>query len=480
MKEIKLIFVLIVLPLLFFCQSKVQMQKEPRVLIPSGSVRKDLALLKDLVYAIHPGQFMHCTEAEFEKCYDSLSICIQQDTSIIESYKRVCALLSVLKDGHTQANKAPIYNWLARRLVFPFGVYMIKDRFFISRTLIKDRKVFLGKEVLSINGKPMSVLISEIKNYLSIEAANVTALNYELRSFPFYYLLTDSSQIFRISFLNDNGVPVDTIVNGISMNQYRSETRKIVPPISAQFLADSTALLTVNTFSMDDFKYKDINYKKYIDDFFQQMRKASCQKLIIDVRGNSGGSAEIANYLFSYLAHGPYNYFSSICRKNFDPQKWKSFDREPERLNPVDTQQTVLLNGLYCEINSDRKNYWWFEMQKSQKGSFSGKVIVLADGGSFSTTGHFVTLFREKHIGKIVGECTQGSYYSNDGSHTFLLPNTGISVNIPTAQFKMAVNDFEYDAKGICPDVEVYKTINDIKTNSDSQLQAAFDSFREW
>jgi hypothetical protein len=478
MRHIKLMLIMVLAAFSLFSQDNNQLQTLPQKYISAYSAKKDLALLRDILYAVHPGQFMHCSKTEFENCYDSLANGIPHEVSISEFYKRVCALLSLIKDGHTQVDKFPVLKLLDNRMVFPFGVYIIDDNLFIGKTLIKDRDSFQGKEVLSINGRSSKDLISQIRKYISIEGLNISALNHELNFFPFYYSLIDTSETFQLNYKNDNGVIGDTILYGLNINTYRAGTRKIVPPISAEFRADRIAILTVNTFSMDDFNYKKIDYKKYIKHFFKQLERINFEKLIIDVRGNGGGSAEIANYLFSYLSHEPYNYFESIGKKKFDSQKWKNLDLHPEFLNNVDTFHTVLRNGLYYEIDTDGKNYWWFEKQKPQNKPFNGEVIVLADGGSFSTTGHFVALFREHNIGKIYGECTHGSYYSNDGSHTFRLPNTGIRVSIPTAQFKISVKEFKYDPKGICPDVEVNKTHDDIKTGFDSSLQFVIKKFR--
>ncbi len=141
----------------------------------------------------------------------------------------------------------------------------------------------------------------------------------------------------------------------------------------------------------------------------------------------------------------------------------------PNYFSNVDTTKTVFEENLYCE----KKGYWWFDKQKPKKKPFSDKLVVLINGACFSTTGHFLTLLKEHGIGQLVGECSQGSFYSNDGGLMFKLPNSGQLVRIPTGQFKMKTSNFKYDPKGICPDIEIAKQKDDFITGYDRQLTEA-------
>ena len=104
---------------------------------------------------------------------------------------------------------------------------------------------------------------------------------------------------------------------------------------------------------------------------------------------------------------------------------------------------------------------------------------MLINGGCFSTAGHFLALLKDNHIGKLYGECSQGSFYSNDGGHTFLLPYSKILLGIPTAQFKMRMPNFSYNSKGICPDIEILNKPVDFQTNYDRQLSFAIEKLAE-
>jgi hypothetical protein len=77
---------------------------------------------------------------------------------------------------------------------------------------------------------------------------------------------------------------------------------------------------------------------------------------------------------------------------------------------------------------------------------------------------------REYKIGKFYGEYSQGSNYSNSGGQAFVLPYSKTLVWIPTFQYKMKTPNFQYDPKGIKPDIEIQIKPNDLKTKFDRQM----------
>lgn len=441
--------------------------------LKKDSIIKEFDILYNLLNTFHPGEFMHCEKRSFNRCYDSLSNSIQTDLSITEFYCKASFLISKIKDGHTWVDNFKVKRELDDRLVFPFSIYQANDIFYISKPGTKEYNNLIGSIILKINDKPIEEITSKIKSYLSIEGTNETAVNTTFQQFPFYYFLIDTSTAFKIEYTDSIGNSKVAVLKGIEYKNFIKTTRKVVEPITQEFKENNITILTVNTFYIDDYEYKKINYKKYIDNFFKDLKKKNITNLIIDVRGNSGGSAEVSNYLFSYLTDKQYYYFEYVGKKYKKAGDLKYYSTTSQYIKDVDILATQYRNNLYCEVETNKKDYWWFEKQKGKKKYFKGDVITLIDGGCFSTTGHFIALLKYNKIGKLFGECCQSSYYSNDGGHMFELPYSKFQVRIPTAQFKMRMPNFEYSSKGICPDVELIKTSQDIKTSFDRLLEMA-------
>jgi hypothetical protein len=437
------------------------------------SVLREFAIVYDLMNTVHPGEFMHCDKATLDKCFDSLSRSIQTDLSPADYYLKISFLLAKVKDGHTFMNNGVIKEAMQTTLVFPFAVYKINDQFFVNKSGEPEYADYIGKAVSSINGKTMSDIVSTLIPYFSLEGDNETAINNYLQLFPFFYGLTDTMHVFEVTFKDSLGTETRKTINGIPFRTYQANTRKLVGPVQHEFKRNNLAILTVNTFLTDHFKTKNIDYKKNIDEFFKRVEELKITNIIIDVRNNTGGSPEISNYLFSHLTDKPYYYFEYMGKKYKKVGSWKNLCSNPDGLNEVDAIATQPFNNLFCQTEKTKPTEWWFKQQRGKKNYFKGNVITLIDGGCFSTTGHFIALLKTNHIGKLYGECSQGSFYSNDGGKWFALPYSKFSIRMPTAQFKMRMPDFNYDPKGICPDKEITKQPEDFINGYDRVLNAA-------
>lgn len=443
--------------------------------LQKDSVIKDFSLLYNLINSLNPGQFMHCSKMDFDNCYDSLIRSIQTDLTGLEFYSKTSVLISKLKDGHASVINSDIKKALKNKLVFPFSVYKINDEFVVSKSGLVEYDFLVGCTVLKINKKPINEIVSTIIPYLNIEGDNVTGLNFPLQNFPFYYYLTDTTASFTLDYINLEGILKSIVLQGVEYEKFIKKTRKLVEPILQTFSKNNIAILTVNTFSVEDFEYKKIDYKKYIDKFFKSVHQKRIKNLIIDLRGNGGGAPEISNYLFSYLTNETYYYFDYVGRKTLNFSAWKSYSTKPQFLNDLDSTMYLYRNNLYCETETGKNDFWWFKKQMGKSNYFNGNLITIIDGGCFSTTGHFISLLKDKNIGKLLGECSQGSYYSNDGGQVFQLPYSKFMFHIPVAQFKMRLTHFVYDSKGICPDMVVTKNAEDFRTKYDRQLNVAIE-----
>jgi hypothetical protein len=459
-----------------FSYGQVSNLKELAVFKPvlkKDSVANDLKILYGLLNTVHPAQFAFCTKTEFDRTYDSLSKSIKSDLSFSEFYCKTSLLIAKIKDGHAWIDNMPIRNELKSKLVFPFSIYKTNNSICISQSAIKAGNDLVGKTILKINHQPIQDIALQITQLRSVEGRNEAALN-AFPLFPFYYYLSDTSSVFEIEYLDSSGIKASTFIKGIEYNAYIKNTRKIVPVVEQDFKENGIAILKVNTFDQGDFEYEKINYRDYFDEFFRKVHTLKINKLIIDVRGNGGGSAEISNYLFSCLTDKSYYYFESICKRYRTTGEWKRYSTMPQYINELDSLKTPRSGDLYCETATGKKSDpWWFKEQKGKKNCYKGNIITLVDGNCFSTTGHFIALLKYYSIGELYGECSQANYTCNSTGYEFQLPYSKSLVKIPLGRFSMRMPGFKYDPKGICPDVYIPKEEQDFKTGYDRQLNTA-------
>lgn len=430
------------------------------------SIKAEFETLYNLTNTIHPGQFMFCTKREFDKTYRRLQKSIKTDLSVVEYYRRTATLMAKIKDGHTAADPSHITSLLQKRLVFPFRIRKIKDNYYLANAA-PENSDFIGLRILKINGKSIQTVVSELRKYIHLEGENETGLNIKFRNFPFYYFVYNARETFEIEYIDSNNQKQKETFNGIPFNEYSAIIAEFKAPMNMEFLSNDVALLKFHSFANGYNPEERAAAEKELDQFFNQLDSLKTHDLIIDLRGNSGGAAEIANYLFSYLHSKPYHYFDYAGAKYTNTDSWKHYAQYPENNGNIDTNETKLIHGLHCYTNTDSTDYWWFEEQQNKANYFRGNVSVLIDGACFSTTGHFLALLKEHNIGQIYGEYSQGSNYSNSGGQAFTLPYSKSVIWIPTFQFKMKTPNFFYDPKGIKPDIEIPIEPMDLKTHFD-------------
>ncbi|MEG0926383.1 S41 family peptidase [Chryseobacterium sp.] len=437
--------------------------------LKKDSVLAEFAELYHLTNTIHPGQFLFCSKNEFDKTYLSLRKSIKTDLSIPEYYKVTATLMAKIKDGHTAVDRTQITTLLKERPVFPFSIYKIKDKYYLDKSTIEN-KDYTGLQVLKINGKEMSSIVKEIQKFIHLEGRNETGLNTRFKNFPFFYFIFNPTNKFEIEYLDHNNHKQKEELQGITFETYTKNNTEKIDPLTTEFKTDNLAILKFHSFENG---YNENDRKiaeKQIDRFFKQLDSLNTKNLIIDLRNNGGGSADIASYLFSYLSGKPFYYLDYRGAKYNTVKEWKHYAQYPDYIEEIDLSETKFKNGLHCYTETDGTDDWWFEKQQNKPNYYKGKISVLINGGCFSTTGHLLALMREYKIGSFFGEYSQGSNYSNAGGQAFILPYSKTLVWIPTFQYKMRTPNFQYDPKGIKPDVEIQIEPSDLKTKFDRPM----------
>ncbi|MDX9958539.1 MAG: S41 family peptidase, partial [Spirochaetia bacterium] len=155
--------------------------------------------------------------------------------------------------------------------------------------------------------------------------------------------------------------------------------------------------------------------------------------LILDLRGNYGGSPAPTAELFKYLIDEPTPFFA----KN---------------------------NPIYLAP--------WKKPVKPAPEAFHGSLYVLVDEAAFSMNSFLISLLRYHGIGTLVGSATAGSWACSDAARGATLAATGLRLRYSTQAFYTAV-DGQEPGIGILPDVPVAWTLADHLAGRDPVLAAA-------
>jgi C-terminal processing protease CtpA/Prc len=194
-----------------------------------------------------------------------------------------------------------------------------------------------------------------------------------------------------------------------------------------------TKILRIRTFSSEALNSAGLDYHEFLESSFSQLKIEQTKNLIIDVRGNGGGNDHYGATLVSYIASSSFGYFNSI-----------------EVTNAYDGYGDIeeIAGKRYMLSHQD------LAKQQPNKNRFAGKVFILADGGSFSTTADFVSISKNIGAATIVGLETGGGACGNTSgnSKSITLKNTGIAMRIQMWRYSSAIDKDIPCGHGVIPD----------------------------
>jgi len=213
---------------------------------------------------------------------------------------------------------------------------------------------------------------------------------------------------------------------------------------------------------------------------FEAIQSKGSRALILDVRENVGGEDELGELLFSYLADAPFKYYDDII-----VNKWKgSFSFTAKYTDP---HRDLNVPEGVAEPRADGRAHITLAgepllgLQQPSKPTFTGRVFVLINGGSFSTTAEFLSVLDSHHRGTFIGEESGGGYYGNTSGSAarIVLPNTRLVIYIPAMDVYVAGSGDHGAARGVIPDFPVQHSIADLIAGVDKDFELALELARK-
>jgi len=118
--------------------------------------------------------------------------------------------------------------------------------------------------------------------------------------------------------------------------------------------------------------------------------------------------------------------------------------------------------------------------QQPNANPFRGRVVVLIDGGTFSTAADVAAQLRSAGHAMFVGEETGGGYEGNTSglNASIVLPNSRLRTKIMMYGYWNAVRKPEVRGRGTMPDHVVARRTADVLAGVDPQLKRALGLLR--
>jgi hypothetical protein len=457
-------------------------------------LEKDYTVFQNVLEESHPGLYWYTSKDSMDHYFEWGKQQIK-DSLTEPQFKQVLSyVLSKIDCGHTTIRSSKKYSkyldTLRTEKFFPLSLKLWDDTTVVAANLNrKDSILKRGTVLQEIDHKTIKEIADTLFKFISSDGYNITHKFQTLSNRggfgSLYTNVYGTSNAYNIDYLDSTGkkhsviIPVydpskDT-VNRSAIRRFIRPTKKERKRINQQNIrslridtAGHIAFLDVNSFG------RGYQLKRFFRKSFHSIRKRHVQYLVIDMRGNGGGSVTNSTALSKYLVNQKFKVCDSLYAINRHSHYRECIDK-------------YFFNHLFMLAFTRKKkdghfHFAYFErhyFKPRKKNHFDGKSYVLIGGNSFSATTLFTSSIIKQDNVLVVGEETGGGSYGNTAwlIPDVKLPETKLQFRLPLFRLVMDKNQVK-TGHGILPEVEAKPTVEAIRRNADYKLDKVMELIR--
>ena len=466
----------------FFCLNCSSVQSTR---FPADAVREDLTYLYETLESSHYDLYVNTGKDVFDKEYKRISGSITDSLSAIQIYRLFQPFTALSKLEHCFM-EFPLNSYVSflqeGGKVFPFDVYFEENRVLIKNNFSTNSTVIRGDQIISLNGRPVEEVLRDMYTYLSGEdndVKNTWAVGFY--TFPrLFWIVYDSCETVDIEIKKRSGSAITARVAAIPAIEFEGKVAEqksiLAPHREFQFIRE-IAYLHPGQFAnmaagspngLEKEAYENGEFRRFLDSCFIEIHKKQAKYLIVDLRGNPGGSNTFSDPMVAYFASRPFSFCSKFIVRTSQNTKESWKDVSDSTLLELRAQILSHENGSRFEVSIPK-----YQPRKDSL-RFGGKVYVLINRYTYSNATVTAAMIQDYGFGKLVGEATVDAPTVYGSIQNFRLPNTQMLVSYPKA-FAIRPNG-NSSFHGVVPDYQVKESI---LTDNDEILEYTLQLIRE-
>jgi hypothetical protein len=461
-------------------------------------VEKDYTAYQTILEEHHPGLYWYTSKDSMDY-YFSWGRQHLKDSMTEPEFRKVLSYVTAkIGCGHTSVRSSKAWSKYSDTVrlgkMFPLSMKVWNDTMVVTANLNRrDSILKRGTVITKINGKAEPAIIDTMFGYISTDGYNLTHKYQSLSNRGFFGSLYTSlfglSDKYAIEYLDVSGKlnnitipvynPATDTANRVGTRpprmspqpSKRERKRQNVNTIRLLKIdsANHTAMMDLSSFG------RGYGLKKFFHNSFQTLQQNNIGHLIIDVRGNGGGSVTNSTLISRYLASQRFKIGDSL----YAVKKGSLYQRYV---------QNHFWNKLFITFFTKKKadgnfHFGYFErhyFKPKKNNHYEGKVYILTGGNSFSATTLFVSAVIKQDNVTVIGEETGGGAYGNSAwlIPDVTLPVTGVRFRLPLFRLVMDKN-MPKTGKGVQPEIFSLPTVDDVKRGADYKLEKVMELIKK-
>lgn len=435
-----------------------------------AELKQDFSILRKALEEAHPGLYRYNSREKISHDLVKLERQLNKGMTELEFFRLVNPFIAGIGDGHTKFHrdgKPDDYFAFFDDGYFPFQLYFRDGKAYVRHSYVQDATLPAGTEIKSINGRKMEDILQLLFRQVLADG-DVTSWKYEELSDQFagyYATFIGPSKQLRIEYKEVMGKKGKLTIRGIKRNEITKQP-VVNEGFQLTYPSGKVALLRIPVFQ----EATEGGFAHFLSTAFAEIKAKGITSLIIDLRGNEGGTDAFGFELYSYLALKPFRYydrFTTASDGNFSFLQYASLPPQFDYL-----KQFIVKVGNEYHFTAKEG----LDVRQPKTDAFQDKVYILQNGRSFSVTSEFAAIARDNNRAVFVGEESGGTFQGdNSGAFAIVkLPNTKIGLAVPLLGYYMHLSPKHATARGGVPvDHTVRPTITDVLKNRDVVLEKA-------
>ncbi|WP_128547139.1 S41 family peptidase [Larkinella soli] len=495
MRVLWLLMVLTVSTVYSFPANRSNTSYRPRMFTVE-QLQRDFSVLRKTLEERHPSLYRYTSREEMNRRFEETYRQINHPMTETDFRELLRPLVVLIRCGHTDVQesrylsrqvKKPQPEWL------PFDIIIQNDRLFIGRNRSTDSSLICGTEVLKLGNYPVKEIIQAARDRWPSDGYNQTFKNYFLELYyleetywrhfegrsPWTITVRDTSAAFeRITTVRRRPPGAITEVSVTPTPSQARKARRGRQKAEAFFEDDpklqlvrslhflngdsSAAALIINSFGYE-------RYESFHREVFETLERLKVKDLVIDLRQNTGGNAEIGSDLMSYLMDSDFRQVDRAECRVRRPNACAYFDRKEKRMLRQNFRFMKSDGGRY---QFGKSNVGWNKPASQHR--FNGRVYILTSGRTFSAASIFTASLKAQRPVTIIGQETGGGEAGCNGGiiQTLTLPETRIRVRFPVFWIATASRNPDR-GRGVMPDYTIEYSITDRIKQRDRDMEKA-------
>lgn len=454
---------------------------------------EDLRTFRSIREKANSGLYVYRNKKQIDSIYQQAEAEARNSKNIFDFYKVIAKLTAFEGSCHnyTDLPNHASYYLTQKPEYLPITLKNIDGRLLQDS---KDNAIPLGSEILSINGVSAKEIISRFSQYYFSDGFSMPykeTTGFERGMLDKFYMEFGNHKNYVIQY------KWNEIVKEISMPGIPLENFKKLQESRYSLAFDKKLLSEKYSFSKEgediyrlslrgfDFATgkEDPAYKKFsafLEQMMDTLEKEKIQNLIIDLRGNTGGTGALYEKVFSYLTQRPFrDSHYAYTQFNEVPLEEKLVITPLFLSNGVQDKHglNAYLKQLYPK-SVQGKYYWADDKNPSimpNERTFNGQLYLLVDQKVASAASHLASLIKSYTNAVVIGKETVGGYYEHNGHLPLVyeLPNTGIQTGFSIVHVIQDAQNLPDQKKGqgIIPHITIQQTDQEFLDQTDVYLK---------